>query len=141
MAIQWDKSLAVGVQIVDQQHQELFRKVNGLMEALLKGQPKSELEGLLGFLGTYVIEHFGTEEKLMAQYRYPDAPKHKQQHADFVKTFVAVKAEFEKTGATAGVSIAVNKVVCNWLREHIGGSDIAFGKFLRTTGAKEAQLR
>jgi hemerythrin-like metal-binding protein len=141
MAIQWDKSLAVGVKLVDEQHQELFRMVNGLMEALLKGQSKVELENLLGFLGRYVVDHFGTEEKLMAQYRYPDAPKHKQQHADFVQTFLGVKAEFEKTGATATVSIAVNKVVCTWLREHIGGSDVALGKFLRTAGAKEAQVR
>jgi hemerythrin len=141
MAIQWDKSLAVGVKLVDEQHQELFRMVNGLMEALMKGETKAELESLLGFLGRYVVEHFGTEEKLMAQYQYPDAPKHEQQHADFVKTFLAVKSEFEKTGATVGVSVAVSKVVCTWLREHIGGSDIALGKFLRTAGAKEAQLR
>jgi hemerythrin-like metal-binding protein len=141
MAIQWDKSLAVGVKLVDEQHQELFRMVNGLMEALVKGQTKWELENLLAFLGRYVVDHFGTEEKLMAQYKYPDAPKHKQQHADFVKTFLAVKTDFEKTGASAPVSIAVNKVVCTWLREHIGGSDIALGKFLRSAGAKEAQLR
>jgi hemerythrin len=141
MAIQWDKSLAVGVKLVDAQHQELFRMVDGLMEALVKGQPKAELEKLLAFLGTYVVQHFGTEEKLMAQYRYPEAAAHKQQHADFVKTFMTVKAEFDKTGATAPVSIAVNKVVCTWLREHIGRSDVALGKFLRTAGAKEALLR
>ncbi len=141
MAIQWDRSLAVGVKLVDEQHQELFRMVDGLMEALLRGQSKGELEKLLGFLGRYVVDHFGTEERLMAQYGYPDAPKHEQQHADFVQTFLKVKGDFEATGATITVSIAVNKVVCTWLREHIGGSDVALGRFLRTAGAKEAQLR
>lgn len=138
MALQWDRSLSVGVKLIDEQHQELFRMVNGLIEAMMKNQGKAELEKLLSFLGTYVVQHFGAEEKLMATYKYPDAPRHKQQHADFIKTFQAVKAEFDKLGPTPNVSIAVNKVVCDWLREHIGRSDTALGKFLKTAGAKEA---
>lgn len=141
MALQWDRSLSVGVKLIDEQHQELFRMVNGLIEAMMKNQGKAELEKLLSFLGTYVVQHFGAEEKLMAQYRYPDAVRHKQQHADFIKTFTGVKAEFDKLGATPNVSIAVNKVVCSWLKEHIGGADTALGKFLRTAGAKEAAVR
>lgn len=141
MAIQWDRSLAVGVAIIDAQHQELFRMVNGLMDALVKGQPKAELEHLLSFLGTYVVQHFGAEERLMAQYRYPEAARHQQQHAEFVKAFTAAKADFDRTGATAAMSIAVNRFVCTWLREHIGGSDVALGKFLKTAGAKEALVR
>lgn len=140
MALQWDKSLSVGVRLIDDQHQELFRQVNGLLEALAKNQGKEELGKLLGFLGKYTIDHFGAEERLMAQYKYPEAPKHKQQHADFVAAFLKLKAEFDKAGATPNVSITLNRFVCNWLREHIGGSDTALGKFLKAAGAKEARV-
>ncbi len=139
MALQWDRSLSVGVKLIDDQHQELFRKVNGLIEAMMQNQGKAELDRLLSFLGSYVIEHFGAEERLMAKYRYPDAARHKQQHAEFVKTFLGVKAEFDKLGATPNVSIAVNKFVCTWLKEHIGRTDTALGKFLQTAGAAEAR--
>ncbi len=139
MALQWDRSLSVGVKLIDEQHQELFRKVNGLIEAMMQNQGKAELEKLLSFLGTYVVQHFGAEERLMAQYRYPEAAKHKQAHADFVKTFLGVKAEFDKLGATPNVSIAVNKFVCAWLKEHIGRADTALGKFLQAAGAREAR--
>lgn len=140
MALVWDKSLAVGVKIIDEQHQELFRKVNGLLEALLKNQGKEELGRMLGFLGTYTIDHFAAEEKLMAQYKYPEAAKHKQQHTAFVDAFLKLKAEFDKSGPTANVSITLNRFVCQWLRDHIGATDTALAKFLRTAGAKEAML-
>lgn len=140
MALQWDKSLSVGVRLIDDQHQELFRQVNGLLDALMKNQGKEELGKLLGFLGKYTIDHFGAEEKLMGQYKYPDAPKHKQQHADFVQAFLKLKAEFDKSGPTPNVSITLNRFVCQWLKDHIGGSDTALGKFLKVQGAKEAHV-
>jgi hemerythrin len=139
MALQWDKSLSVGVKLIDDQHQELFRQVNGLLEALMKNQGKEQLGKLLGFLGKYTVEHFGAEERLMGQYKYPDAPKHKQQHAEFVAAFLKLKAEFDAKGATPNVSITLNKFVCDWLRTHIGGSDTALGKFLKASNAKEAR--
>jgi len=137
MALTWDKSLAVGVKMIDTQHQELFRQVNALLEAMMKGQGKQESEKLLGFLGKYVVDHFAAEERLMAQHRYPEAAKHKQQHADFVKKFGELKGEFDQHGPTGDVSIAVNRFVCGWLREHIGTTDTALGKFLQQAGARE----
>ena len=140
MALTWDKSLAVGVKIIDTQHQELFRQVNALLEAMMKGQGKPEIEKCFGFLAKYVIDHFAAEEKLMVQYKYPEAPKHKQQHVDFVKKFGELKGEYDKHGATGDVSINLNRFVCGWLREHIGTTDTAFGKFLQKAGAKECAV-
>ena len=137
MALTWDKSLAVGVKFIDDQHQELFRQVNGLLEAILKNQGKEEVGKLLAFLGKYTVEHFGAEEKVMFQYKYPDLNKHTKQHADFIAAFTKLKGEFDKLGATPNVSITLNRFVCQWLRDHIGGTDTALGKFLQQAGAKE----
>ena len=89
MALTWDKSLAVGVKFIDEQHQELFRQVNALLEAILKNQGKEEVGKLLAFLGKYTVEHFGAEEKVMFQYKYPDLIKHTKQHADFIAALSA----------------------------------------------------
>ncbi|MFO0583472.1 MAG: bacteriohemerythrin [Anaeromyxobacter sp.] len=139
MALQWDKSLAVGVKLIDEQHQELFRRVNTLLESMLKNQGKAEIEKLLGFLAQYVVDHFAAEEKLMNQYKYPDLPKHKQAHVDFVKKFGELKAAFDKDGATPTVTIELNRFVGGWLREHIGRTDTALGKFLHQVNAAEAR--
>jgi hemerythrin len=138
MGLQWDRSLAVGVKLLDEQHQELFRRVDGLLLAVMKGQGKPEIERLFQFLGGYVVEHFGAEEKLMAQYRYSAMASHKQMHADFVKKFGELKAAFDKDPGAGEVSIGLNRFVGSWLREHIGSVDTALGKHLKAVGAKEA---
>jgi len=38
MPLVWDDSLRTGVLLVDNQHQELFRQINGLHEAMLQGK-------------------------------------------------------------------------------------------------------
>jgi hemerythrin-like metal-binding protein len=139
MALQWDASLSVGIELVDEQHQELFRQVNGLLDALAKGQAKEELCRLLTFLGKYTIDHFGAEERLMSQYKYPLSIAHKKQHSDFIDAFLKLKVEFDKRGSTGEVSMKLDRFVCQWLREHIGGSDVALGEFLRGAGAKETR--
>jgi hemerythrin len=139
MAIQWDKSLAVGVKIIDEQHRELFRRVNTLLDSLMKGDAKPEVEKVMAFLGQYVVDHFAAEERLMAHYKYPTQDFHKGQHAGFVAKFVELKKTFEEKGAVSEVSIALNRFVCTWLREHIAGSDRALGKHLAAVGSAESR--
>jgi hemerythrin len=131
MALVWDRSLSVGVALIDEQHQELFRRVNALLEAMLKNQGKPEIEKLVAFLAEYAVDHFSAEEKLMAQHRYPAAAAHRQQHADFVKRFGELKARFDAGGATSEVSVALTQFVGSWLRNHIRTTDTALGKHLK----------
>lgn len=134
MKIPWDPKLAVGVRMIDSQHQELFRQVNALLEAMEQNRGRDEVGTILGFLEKYVVEHFAAEERLMAQHAYPQAAVHKQKHVDFVKVFVGLKGEFEKVGPTAGLAVKLNRTVCGWLREHIGGTDRLLGQFLVSKG-------
>jgi hemerythrin len=134
MAIQWDPRLSVGVRLIDEQHQELFRRVNALLEAMEKLQGKEIIDRTLAFLGAYVKDHFGAEERLMAQHRYPQAALHKSQHEAFVKTFLELKAEYETKGASNALAVRLNSVVCGWLRQHIGATDRQLGQFLLSKG-------
>jgi hemerythrin len=138
MGISWDRSLAVGVNVIDEQHQELFKRVNALLDAMLKQQAKGEIEPILRFLTSYVVEHFGAEERLMARYAYPGAATHKQQHAAFVERFGELKAQYDKSGPTSIVSISLNTFVCGWLRDHIRTTDVALAKHLQAVKAQEA---
>ncbi|HVP66330.1 MAG TPA: bacteriohemerythrin [Anaeromyxobacteraceae bacterium] len=140
MAIQWDKSLAVGVKLVDEQHQELFRRVNALLDAMLQAKGKDEVAQVLAFLKDYVVEHFGAEQKLMAQYKYPGLAQHKAQHDAFVKTFLEAKAEFDEKGPSGGLAIRLNSYLGAWLRDHIGSSDRAMGQFVAAHAGANATV-
>ena len=139
MAMTWDPKLSVGVRTIDDQHKELFRRVNALLQAMEQGKGQDVLAELLGFLKQYVVEHFAAEQKLMARYRYPDAAAHEAQHERFVGDFLNLLAAFEKGGATLSLSLKLNTAVCAWLRQHIGSTDRALGQFLRAQGAAAAR--
>jgi len=126
----WDPGLAVGVRLIDAQHQDLFRHVGALLEAMEQNRGRHEVGKVLAFLERYVVEHFAAEERLMAQHAYPQAAVHEQKHAEFVRLFLALRGELEQEGPTAGLAVKLNRTVCGWLRDHIGGTDRLLGQFL-----------
>lgn len=130
MAIEWTKDLAVGVAEIDKQHQEIYRKINTLLEACNAGKGKTVVGEVIDFLGNYVVEHFGAEEKLMQQYNYPAYPQHKEMHEGFIKSFGELKQNFDKSGETVNVVIQTNRIVVRWLNDHIRNVDKQLGKFI-----------
>jgi hemerythrin len=138
MAMQWDPRLAVGVPIIDQQHQELIEALNRLLAAMAASKGAQEVRSLLDFLGDYVVTHFAAEEQLMARHRYPGAAEHREEHAAFVAEFKALHADFVRAGPTTGLVIKLNGRVCQWLREHIAGSDKKLATFVNRVPQAQA---
>ncbi len=137
MGITWDPQLTVGFREIDEQHQEIFRRVDVLVGNMRRGQDKAELDKLLAFLGGYVHEHFGAEEGLMLMFHYPLIGPHRAQHRSFVEAFVELKGRFDREGATEEVTDKLASFLLAWLREHIGTADRALGKFLLESGVTE----
>lgn len=131
MALEWTPAIAVGVPLIDQQHQELFKQVNDLMAGLSAGKGKEEVNKALAFLQDYVVQHFGMEEKYMDTHRYPGAETHKAQHKKFVEDFLALKKVYEAEGATIRVAMEVQKRVGEWLITHIKRTDKELAEFLK----------
>jgi len=138
MAFLWDPSMAVGVPLIDQQHQELFRRVNSLLAIMHRGFARLETEHLLVFLAGYTAQHFKAEERLMERHGFPDQVSHRQAHAAFEQKLEVLRAKFAAEGSTCDLSIAVNRMVCGWLREHTSGADVSLARHLRAVGAQEA---
>jgi hemerythrin len=134
MPILWTPKLAVGVEQIDEEHKQLFDRVNELLEAMQQGKAREQMQPLLGFLSDYVDAHFGGEQRLMQKHRYPAAAEHLSQHAFFVSEFTSLATEVHKSGPTALLTIKLNKLLCDWLREHVSSTDKKLGEFLRAAG-------
>jgi hemerythrin len=128
--IPWLKDFEINVQEIDQQHQELFRMFNGLMDAVWDGKGKDENKQLLDFAAGYTVSHFATEEKYMQKYGYPDYIQHKKLHDDFTSDVVKFLQEYQNEGASTETVVSVISNLGNWTREHIRATDQEFGKFL-----------
>jgi len=127
----WDPRLAIGHPIIDEQHQELFRRVGSLLAAMHANRGKEEVGALIRFLEEYVKVHFTAEERFMSAHGYPQRDAHAALHLQFEKTFSGLKGDLVESGASSVLAVKVNHVVCDWLRQHIGHADRALGAFLK----------
>jgi len=132
MAVQWTPDLAVGVTLIDDQHKELFKRINRLLEASSQGKGKDEIGKLIQFLSDYVVTHFATEEKAMIQHGYGGVSAHKLEHLAFLRDFRDLASSYESQGASTSLLLAVQRRVIDWLNNHIRQSDKALGGFLKT---------
>ncbi len=138
MAIEWTPKLAVNVPRIDEQHQELFRRVNALLAAMKEGQGRGELAPLVTFLGDYVHEHFGAEAKVMVSSRYPAIDAHLREHAGFVKDYQQLSGALLADGPDAHLVVKSSRLLCDWLRAHVSTSDRALGEHLRARNLADA---
>ncbi len=132
MAITWTDDLATGVVKIDDQHNELFRRINNLLAACQQGEGKTEVTKVIGFLEDYVIEHFSEEEGHMNERSYPEFGRHKGQHLEFMENLSALKKQLETDGPGVHVVLSTNRMVVDWLINHIRREDKALGAFLRS---------
>lgn len=130
MAIEWDPALEIGIREIDRQHQELFRRLDRLLEAVKAHNSAGETGRLLDYLGEYVVTHFGAEEHLMRAKSYPDYHAHKAEHDRFLMEIQTLKQHFEAEGATTVLVIKVSNRVTSWLREHIYSADRQLGNYV-----------
>jgi hemerythrin len=131
-AIGWYPALELGVKEIDEQHRELFRRIDALVEAMMRRSGPEELAQVFDFLGTYVYEHFAAEESMMRIHGYPQYEEHVKEHKRFIEDFKGLQREYTKEGPTALLLIRVNARVTQWLAEHISRTDRAFGTFLKS---------
>ncbi len=131
MAIEWTEDLAVGVEIIDDQHKELYQRINRLLEACSQSKGREVVGETIKFLEDYVVTHFGQEEGYMQKYNYPDYLKHKGYHGEFIKSFGELKSKFETDGPGPHIVIMTNRVVVGWLNSHIRNVDKLLGAYLK----------
>ncbi len=130
MYIKWREDLEIGIDEIDAQHKALFEKVNDLLHACNTGKAKEEVVSTLEFLSEYVVTHFKDEEAYHRKYKYPHYKEHAKLHSDFVEEIEELKRAYEEEGTNLQLVVMVNQKVVNWLINHIGKADKAFGKFV-----------
>jgi len=129
----WTEKMAVGVRLLDTDHQKLVGMLNELYDAIMKGQGKETLGKVLDGLVDYTKIHFAHEEKFFAQTNYPDAVAHKKEHDALTLQVLEVQKK-HNSGQTITLSLEVINFLKNWLTNHIQASDKRYGPYLNSKG-------
>lgn len=131
--IEWEESLSVENDMLDQQHQELFDHYNRLHEAILNSPPDQldkTRQQTLEALVEYVARHFAVEEMYMKQIGFPGRADHIAQHRSFSERVTALQNDLRKGNIVLSSSLI--KFMRNWIEEHIRQEDAKYATFQNT---------
>ena len=131
MATSWSNELLTGVHVIDSQHREFFARVDGLLAQTMAAGAGAAYPQAFEFLRAYVEEHFGTEERLMDRYAYPQTAFHKGQHRWFKAEVDRIHGEALDAGLSASVRARFGYLLIDWFTGHIRGVDMKLAGFLK----------
>ncbi len=135
--MEWTEKLATGISTIDNQHKELFKRINNLVIAIKQQRCKSEIDGVIKFLDDYARIHFSEEEKHMRETSYPGIREQMESHKQYLAALAELKTQAALPripGSSYDLSATVNQVVVDWIVAHIMRLDMKFGKFLKHQG-------
>jgi hemerythrin len=131
MVFAWTDDLDLGIDEIDEQHRELFRRGQRLYHAMCSGQAAGA-ELMLSSFRDFVLSHFEFEERWMLRAEYPSRPAHRAAHRDFADRLHRVTCEYRRHGPTAEVAETLHVWLEAWLRDHIDGEDRKLGRWVTT---------
>lgn len=123
----WKESLRIGVEEVDCQHEELFRRFNEFVK-VVRGEDDREVKAhkiaeTLEFMGTYVVDHFASEEELQKACNYPGYEAHRAIHERFKAEIAQFKTQFEADRYNEDLPMEFSGKLLTWLIHHVSNED------------------
>lgn len=129
-------TMSTGDNTIDQQHKALIDGLNRLDRACRDGRGKHEIDGMLDFLGKYVVEHFSHEEGVMTRHKCPVSARNQQAHQALVRKYTQWRKEYDNGGASLQMVAELNKFLRSWLVEHILGTDSCLRECIQKIGIR-----
>ncbi|HHV64227.1 MAG TPA: hemerythrin family protein [Peptococcaceae bacterium] len=119
--LEWKEEYAIGVPLIDEQHQKLFEIGNRLYELLenyILDDKYDKIVAIIQELREYTKYHFASEEQYMLQIKYPKYFSQKVEHDDFIAKIEEVELkEIDENQDQYIRDLLV--FVFNWILEHI----------------------
>jgi hemerythrin len=134
MYINWDWTLDIGIDRIDNQHRELFNRLDQLLTSIEDGKGNDEVIKTLDFLEEYVIQHFNEEEDLQKKTNYPLLNIQHAQHEEFKSDLKEFRNIFETQGTSTLLALNIEEKLVIWFKNHIINLDKDLGDFLIENG-------
>ncbi|MGP3779671.1 bacteriohemerythrin [Halanaerobium saccharolyticum] len=141
----WREEYKIGVELVDEQHQELFKRLGDFIQTVRSDQEnsekKKEVERTLNFMGEYVVTHFDAEEALQKRFNYPDFEEHHQIHEDFKAEVAEFQEKYSADEYDDDFLLEFSGRLLTWLINHVASTDQDIGEHINSVKEKEEELK
>lgn len=115
----WSKDLELKIEIIDEQHKEIFEEINKLIKSFEKHEEIEQTYQVLDFIESYVKKHFQTEEFYLEKYKYQNLAAHKKMHEAFSAKLSEYKDSFKRSGITRLAALQMFDFLIKWWNNHI----------------------
>lgn len=134
----WKDKYRIGVELIDTQHQELFKRVSDFLQSVQeKGdweEKTAAVRETLEFMQNYVVEHFNDEEEYQREINYPGYEEHKEIHTRFRAMINGYAERFESEGFTQELVQEFGGKLMTWLIMHVAATDQKIGAWVKEQG-------
>lgn len=140
MATGWYGAMKIGIDIIDDDHKQLFALVGEFNEAAdaQGGEVNSaQMADILARLQDYVSDHFQREEQMQLEAKYDGYDENKRQHDELTRTLTAFIARHKSDGAGEAKTATreMRDFLSVWLSQHILKTDLKMrGRILPWAG-------
>ena len=129
----WDDEYSVNIFMIDSHHKRLFDIMNRLYDLMADGADDNAIIRIIAELLDYTNYHFAEEEKMMAQFNYPELSSHKQLHKEFITKIEEFQTS-AKNGMAIFVAVKVADLGITWLKSHILTVDKRYKTYMDERG-------
>ena len=130
--IEWTQDLAVNVPLIDDQHRELYSRMNWLCNAILEGKGRKEVRSFVRYLSEYTEFHFQDEERLMREHEYPGYQAQLTAHNLFKGRVHKMAVQADADDIPSDLVVSVVTEMKDWFSQHIRTLDKNLGIFLKS---------
>ena len=131
--IAWTRDYRIGIEAVDNDHQQLFTHFNDLLRRLSDAPDPDVVQASISELEKLFGDHFESEEALMRSVDFPGLEAHKAKHQTFLEMLHGLKG-FHPDGQDFAHYFL--RVLRNWVIYHISVNDREIGQFLALAGRR-----
>lgn len=126
--LSWSDQYLIGNDLIDAEHQELFRLINDFHTQWLQTRKQQTIVRVLNPLIIYAEMHFRHEETIMRDAGFPQLDAHMALHEAMIDTIFQLQKSYEE--GSLRLEMDAMKFVKSWLLEHILKNDYRFRNFL-----------
>jgi len=130
----WEENFSVGIQSIDNQHKEIFKHLNSLLEAMKLGEAINVQTRIVLELENYAAVHFQKEEFFFQRFNYSGAAKHISEHQFFIKKITSLKSEL--TSGKITLTFELLNFLKDWIEHHILVVDRQYSECFLQNGLK-----
>ena len=115
--IEWTQDLSVENDVLDDQHRQLVDIVNQYDDAIRRELEPRQINEILNDLIGHTQEHFGFEENLLVEARYPELRHHQDLHRQLLQKIERFQYDFVQGDKM--VLQEIREYLKYWLVSHI----------------------